>query len=117
MLGFLLGSGFPTGRSNLFPGVSATGSNVPPMALESLASRVDQLELACAGLWKLLKDKHGYADEELVKAVRDVDESDGQVDGRYHPVQASCPACGRKALTRARGKCLWCGAEMPSSPL
>jgi hypothetical protein len=84
---------------------------------EQIAHRLDALELACSGMWMLLKTKHGYTDEELTQAIHAVDARDGVVDGKMTPPQAVCPACGRHALTRQRSRCLWCGAEMTSAPL
>lgn len=84
------------------------------MAIEA---RLDALELACSGLWDLLKFKHGYTDEELANAVQTVDLRDGQLDGKIRTTPADCPHCGRKLLTRSRKKCLWCGADLKASPL
>jgi hypothetical protein len=82
-----------------------------------LEDRIEALELACSGLWHLLKAKHGYTDEELAQAVYAVDAMDGQIDGRKKPVQVVCPTCGRPSLTRNRTRCLWCGQPFISSPL
>jgi hypothetical protein len=84
---------------------------------KTLEMRVDALELACAGLWRLLKEHHGYTDEQLVAWVDHVDQEDGKKDGKRTVKGSVCPHCGRPALTRARGKCLWCGAEVPRDPL
>jgi predicted RNA-binding Zn-ribbon protein involved in translation (DUF1610 family) len=110
MLGPMLGMGYRTPTAI----VIEKDENERFMALEA---RIDALELACAGLWDLLKFKHAYTDDELARAVQTVDMRDGQLDGKVRPVQADCPHCGRKLLTRSRKKCLWCGAELKASPL
>src|SRR5690349_14411839 len=74
-------------------------------AVTPIESRLDHLELACAGLWKLLKDKHGYSDEELVAAIQEVDGRDGQLDGKIAHVSQVCPHCQRKLLSRTPMVC------------
>ncbi len=87
-------------------------------AVMPIESRIDSLELACAGLWELLKTKHGYTDEELVAAVREVDARDGAIDGRMKPAaREGCPHCKRLLLTKKSLRCNWCGGELGRSPL
>lgn len=109
MLNFLLGS--PYGVTPL--AVTPTAPVVDGQ-LNNLTARIDALELACAGLWKLLRDKHGYTAEELTAAIHEIDAQDGTVDGAVRPNAGQCPQCGRKLLSRTATKCLWCGA--PVSP-
>ena len=79
--------------------------------------RIDSLELACAGLWELLKTKHGYTDEELVAAIHKIDMLDGKIDGHARDPEATCPHCGRKLLARRSPNCSWCGMEIERNPL
>lgn len=106
------------------PSLTAAGTlrearNAGESAAMALENRIESLELACAGLWQLLKSKHGYTDEELVAAVRDVDARDGKVDGKVgrNPSEAACPHCGRNLLTRRTDACSWCGQPLGRSPL
>lgn len=80
---------------------------------KELSRRVDGLELACVGLWELLKTKHGYTDEELVATIQEVDLRDGKLDGRVTKTVTNCESCGRQLLTRRSPNCHWCGAEVP----
>ncbi len=112
MLGFLLGRPYYMGTSPVPPAVQVGRGE-----MVDVQHRLDSLELACAGLWKLLKDKHGYTNEELTAAVNAVDAEDGKIDGRIMPVQSSCPQCHRPLLSRTSVKCLWCGAVLGNSPL
>ena len=93
--------------------------NAGESATMLLENRVESLELACAGLWQLLKSKHGYTDDDLVAAVTEVDAKDGKVDGKLgRPVaDATCPHCGRNQLTRRAAKCSWCGLDLGRAPL
>lgn len=81
-------------------------------AVIPLEQRLDYLELACAGLWVLLKEKHGYTDEELVASIQEVDARDGNIDGKIGRANQHCPHCQRKLLTRDSPKCSWCGGVL-----
>lgn len=81
-----------------------------------LESRIEALELSCAGLWDLLKARHGYTDEEIAEHIRMVDLRDGRLDGKTHPPEQFCPNCKRKLLTRSRKRCVWCGVELAPTP-
>ena len=108
MVGSLIG----TARVSA-PGISPTDNYERFGALEN---RIEALELACAGMWDLLKAKHGYSDEEIVDHIHAVDLRDGKLDGKFSPVDSVCPHCGKKLLTRSRKRCVWCGAELKMSP-
>jgi hypothetical protein len=88
-------------------------SRDPEAQLMAIRSRLDALELACAGLWELLKEKAGYSDEEIAAYIREVDMRDGKLDGRANAEHTTCPSCGRRLLAHGHKKCLWCGAELP----
>lgn len=81
-----------------------------------MKSRLDAMELACAGLWKLLKER-GLKEEDLVAAMAEVDALDGRIDGRIKPKAGDCPHCGKRLLTRNGAKCLWCAEALPASAL
>ena len=86
-------------------------------AVLPLETRLDYLELACAGLWKILKERHGYSDDELVSAIQEVDARDGKVDGKVSRVARACPHCQRTLLTRDAPRCSWCGGTLGHRPL
>jgi len=111
MLGYLFGS-----YSNVYqPAYPPPVASPPPIGVgqfEALQHRVDSLELACAALWRLLKQANGSTDEQLKALIHEVDAADGTVDGRITPVAGNCPQCGHRILSRTAGKCLWCGAPL-----
>ena len=74
--------------------------------------RIQSLELTCAGMWSILRDKLGVTDDELVHAIHTIDERDGVADGRISQAARVCPHCHRKALTRNPTTCSWCGGEL-----
>jgi hypothetical protein len=78
--------------------------------------RLQHLEMACAGLWELLKTKVGCTDDELIAAIHAIDMQDGKADGRVGTGDATCPNCHRKLLTRTSPKCAWCGADLHRDP-
>lgn len=83
-----------------------------------LDRRLDTLELACAGLWHLLKSRHGYSDADLVAAIEAADAADGVVDGKASGERKNpCPNCKRTPLTKNHEVCLWCGFELDRSPI
>lgn len=103
--------------SNLFGMADATTfahapqpSLDPGAQLMAIRARLDALELACAGLWALLKEKAGYTDEEIASFIREVDARDRSASGSALP--SECPACGRQLLSHGYRKCLWCGTEI-----
>jgi serine/threonine protein phosphatase PrpC len=85
-------------------------SRDPEAQLLRIWARLDALELACSGLWDLLREKHGYSDQEIADNIRRVDLADGVIDG----ASKACPICGERLLARNRHRCLWCGAELPT---
>ena len=84
--------------------------------IRPVETRLEHLELACAGLWELLKDKLGATDEELFKAIHAYDARDGVVDGKITNKMTTCPVCNHKLLTKSRSHCVWCGADFSKNP-
>jgi hypothetical protein len=85
------------------------------------AGRVDQrvaelemkfarLSLVTHALWELLKDRHGYTEDELRDWVNLTDLKDGHLDGRVRQTKppGNCHKCGR-VVARAFARCMYCG--------
>lgn len=84
--------------------------------VDNLRGRVRTLEFALGALWLLMKERHGYTDQDLAEAIARLDAEDGKIDGEISvESQLECPQCGRKRLTRAALKCSYCGT--PLTPL
>jgi ribosomal protein L32 len=80
-------------------------------------ARLHSLELACAGLWELLKEKNGYTDAELMTLIKQIDQKRADKTPTLGNVDHNvCPKCGHKMLTHNHCKCLWCGADLPTNP-
>lgn len=73
--------------------------------------RVERLALLTEALWVLLKEKTGATDEELLDKVREVDLSDGYLDGKVRRETVDCPSCGR-TLAQRKNTCIYCGAKV-----
>lgn len=72
-----------------------------------------RLFLLCEAMWSILKDKHGYTEEDLVTRMQEIDMRDGKLDNRRGPSpQPDCPKCGRKIMGR-HPICLFCGEQVP----
>ena len=102
---------------------SQEGEPVPTRAprsnegeLRELQHQVERLLLISEALWRILKEKHGLDDNELVKQIMSVDLEDGALDGRKPATPPKpCPKCGR-TLTRNRPRCLFCGEPFAPEP-
>lgn len=83
--------------------------------LAAFETKFARLALVTHALWELLKDRHGYTEDELNDWVNLTDLKDGHLDGRVRHTAppANCHKCGR-VVTRALGRCIYCG-EVASS--
>ena len=111
----------------MFISSTTSGGNVPSINQEgSRASRqasaaneqiqfvkadIEKLLMITEALWTLLKEQHGYSDEELAKRVEEIDLRDGKLDGKVSLTPKQCPSCSRP-VSRKRPTCLYCGEEI-----
>jgi hypothetical protein len=85
-------------------------ANASAREVSELRGAVDRLTLACQALWALLGERIGMADSELLEKIREIDLSDGVLDGRVRKAK-SCPNCGRQNGGR-RIRCLYCAQSL-----
>jgi|GEM_PF-1976571 len=86
--------------------------------LTEIEFKLERLSLITHSLWELLKDRHGYTDEELNDWINLTDLKDGRLDGRYkaNTPPLNCPKCGR-VVGRTQGRCIYCGGiASPTQP-
>jgi len=77
---------------------------------------IEKLFMITEALWILLKQQHGYTDEQLVEMIYDIDLRDGQLDGKVaKPPSPPCEKCGRILMGR-HPVCLYCGAVAVRGP-
>jgi hypothetical protein len=72
---------------------------------------IDRLMMITEALWTFLKKEHGYSDDDLVKAIGDIDLRHSGAD---KDAQEKCPTCGRMVSAHRR-LCLYCGSPVPQS--
>jgi hypothetical protein len=84
-------------------------------AVHTLEARLERLALITEALWTLLRERVGMTDEQLLERIREVDLSDGVLDGKVRRGTSECPACQR-VLSKRHSHCLYCGAEVEREP-
>jgi len=63
-------------------------------------------------LWSMLKEQHGYTDEDLIERVRQIDLRDGKLDGKVASTGIkTCASCKRPVSGR-HAVCLYCGGAL-----
>jgi hypothetical protein len=76
---------------------------------EALELDVERLLMISEALWTILKEKHGYSDDDLRQRIMDIDLRDGKLDGRLaDSAPGKCPQCERPLMKR-RPRCMYCG--------
>jgi hypothetical protein len=74
-----------------------------------LKHHIERILMITEALWDILKEQHGYSDEELTKRVQQIDMRDGKLDGRVAAAGVrSCPSCKRPVSGRHL-MCIYCG--------
>lgn len=75
-----------------------------------------RLHLVCRAMWELVRERSDLTDDELIARIREVDLSDGKLDGKVRVEVVDCVACGR-VVGRRHDRCIYCGApRMMSGP-
>jgi len=79
-----------------------------------IEERLDKLALVCRAMWSFLREATELTDQDLIERVKEIDLSDGKLDGKVRKPIAKCPKCGRVMSSR-HSRCIWCGAERSSA--
>ena len=66
-------------------------------------------------LWMLLRDRFGVTDDELFKYVRELDLSDGTLDGRVAKPGSACTEC-KRTVGKRHTQCIYCGTPIEREP-
>lgn len=84
--------------------------------VEAMKLEIERLLLITESLWTILKEKHGYEDNELIRRITEVDIRDGRLDGKLASAPPEqCPHCNR-TLIRKRPFCMYCGKPVAANP-
>ena len=111
-------SGAPGTDFNIQAGAAASDAQARSVRtdVEFLRADVERLLMITEALWGILKEKHGYTDDDLANRVMEIDRRDGAVDGRVaRSPPGACPRCNR-TLERKRAFCLYCGQAIALDP-
>ncbi len=113
-------SWYRTGVINSFATAAArqaeTSAREAKSELEYLKLDVERLLMITEALWTILKEKHGYGDDELVRRIEEIDLRDDKLDGRVAPSPPKpCPKCSHP-LTKRRVFCVYCGTVVSRDP-
>lgn len=97
-------------------GESSSARRAKDSDIRRLEFELERALMITEAMWSLLRDQHGYSDEDLLRRVYEVDAQDGSIDGRKAKSPPSkCVSCGR-TLASHRPKCLYCGTLSPRPP-
>ena len=96
--------------------MSSARTSEPSSEVSELRSDVERLYFITEVLWRILKEKHGLEDNDIIRQIASIDMEDGKLDGRKAktPPQ-TCPKCGR-VVGKQRMKCLYCGELIAAQP-
>ena len=73
---------------------------------------VERLLMITEALWDILKEQHGYTDEDLVKRVQQIDMRDGKLDGKVAAAGVkTCPSC-KRPISGRHAACIYCGRTL-----
>ena len=81
--------------------------------VRSLEQRIDRLSLINMAMWELVSEKLGLTDDQLNEKIKEIDLSDGRLDGKVRVPVQQCPKCG-KSLSKRHARCLYCGTPSGS---
>jgi hypothetical protein len=102
-------SGLPSTRGG-------TKLREPSDQIAELKADVERLLLVTEALWKIVQEKHGLDEKELLKQITMLDMTDGKFDARKSKSPPKlCPKCNR-ALGKRKPKCMFCGEPVMYDP-
>jgi hypothetical protein len=90
---------------------ASSRANDARLKLDDVELRAEKALLVCAAIWSLLEEKLGVTEDDLLNRIKEIDASDGQLDGKLRRPPAQCPKCSRTTATRLR-RCMYCGADL-----
>jgi hypothetical protein len=84
--------------------------------VDDLEERFDRLNLVTQALWEVAKREGGLDDKQLAEMVKQIDLSDGQLDGRTPTTVCVCAEC-KQIMSPDHETCVYCGADkLDSAP-
>jgi hypothetical protein len=108
----LSGGGLTNLSTSLEAGQARADARQAQTSVELMQHDIDRLLMLAEAMWTFLKAQHNYTDEDLVKAITEIEMRDGE-STKHQPV--TCPACGRMNSGK-RPICIYCGKPIPMNP-
>ena len=94
---------------------AASDAREAQTSTELMKHDINRLLMITEALWMLLKQQHGYTDDDLKKVITEIDLRDGVLDGKSSKAATvSCPGCGRPNSTK-HALCIYCGKPIPTT--
>lgn len=85
-------------------------------AAEAIRNDLDKLFMITEALWSILRDKHGYTEEELIERITEIDLKDGVLNNRGPKAgPVACAHCSRPNSSR-HAACSYCGEPLGNDP-
>ncbi len=83
--------------------------------LHIMEERLDQLALACAAMWQLLRERTNMTEQDLADRMVLLDSHDIPADPKAaaHTIN-KCPKCSHNISPKHR-RCLYCGYQLPAT--
>ena len=109
----LFASTFHTDHSGPAPGARPRGGDAE---IAELQFEVERLRIVAEALWRIVEEKLGLDEMELIRRITQIDMEDGKLDGRVAPTPPQpCPKCQR-TLAKNRPRCLFCSEPIAADP-
>ncbi|MDH3399133.1 MAG: hypothetical protein OEM81_15085 [Acidimicrobiia bacterium] len=86
---------------------AATFAASPTAKIQALDDRIDRLMLVVESMWSLLEES-GFTTKQLIERIKEIDGTDGAVDGEARKSAGRCSECGAM-LGRGLEHCQFCG--------
>ena len=88
----------------------------PSADLSEVKADIERLYFITEALWRILREKHGLDDLEIIRQITTIDMEDGKLDGRKAKAPPQpCPKCGRPR-GKQRTKCMYGGELIAVNP-
>jgi hypothetical protein len=87
---------------------AASAASSASSEAKEVRRQLDKTLMIVEALWTMLREEHGWTDEQLVERVTEIDLRDGRLDGRVRRTSRACAECGRM-VGADRHVCMWCG--------
>lgn len=78
--------------------------------IDHLNARLDKLTLINMAIWSLLQEVSDLTEDDLEERIKQIDLSDGSLDGKVRAKAQQCPQCNR-VMSNRHSRCLYCGYE------